>query len=122
MIYLASPYSSPDPKIRQARYELTCEAVVNFLHRDFHIYSPIVHCHEIAQLGNLPTDFAFWRAYNFNMISCSRKLFVLCLPGWKESIGVINEIEYAKQLGMHIVFWNEDAKYWRVRESHEWSE
>jgi len=94
-IYLASPYSHEMDTVKQQRYELVSETVVQLLKQDIHVYSPIVHCHELAKRFNLSGSFAFWQDYNFAMIEASAGLWVLKLEGWKESIGVKAEIKYA---------------------------
>jgi hypothetical protein len=58
-------------------------------------YSPIVHAHAAAKQYEMPTDFAFWRAYNEAMLASSHGLIVLTLPGWQDSKGVTAEIEFA---------------------------
>jgi hypothetical protein len=59
------------------------------------VYSPIVECHEMARLHEIPTDAEYWKRRNFLMIDAFKKVWVLCLPGWVESVGVQMEINYA---------------------------
>lgn len=80
---------------------LLAEQVTAFLLQDQQwAYSPIVHCHVIAEKYSLPTSFEYWQAYNRCMIRRCDKLFVLDIPGWKESIGVKSEIQFAKLCGL----------------------
>ena len=60
------------------------------------VYSPIVHCHELAKIADLPREAAFWMKYNFTMLAAAEILGVLMLPGWKESVGVTAEISKAR--------------------------
>ena len=95
MIYLASPYTHKDPQVQQQRYELAMEAVAEFLRQGEFVYSPIVHCHEMAKRHSLPTDYQFWWNYNVDFMDSAQSIYVLCIDGWKESAGVRKEIEFA---------------------------
>lgn len=95
MIYLASPYSHPDPLIMKTRFLLAEQETAHYMKQGLVIFSPIVHCHEIACKYTLPTDFAFWQNYCIAMLRRADTLWVLRIEGWKESKGVTHEIEVA---------------------------
>jgi hypothetical protein len=97
MIYLASPYSDEDPKVQQRRYEAVRKMTAGFLERRFFIYSPIVHCHDLAAHHDLPKDFEFWRDYDFHMLDLAEQLWVLMLDGWNTSKGVTAEVLHWRQ-------------------------
>ena len=99
MIYLASPYSHPDPAVRDSRYKTACYTAGHLIHGGYHIYSPIVHGLPIAQMMNFPTSYDFWEKYCEDFIRASEKVFVLTISGWKESDGVTKEIHVARILG-----------------------
>ena len=101
-IYLASPYNDPDEHVRLQRYHEVLDATHYLLSRKFWCYSPIVHCHELARLYNLPKDHTYWSSYNAAMLRGSDSLMVLQLPGWEASRGVQGEIDYAFELGIPI--------------------
>lgn len=91
-IYLASPYSNSP----QRNFEKAERFVAQKLKENIVIFSPIVHCHELAWKYALPTEFAFWQQYNFAMLEKAEELWVLELDKWEESKGVQKEIEFAK--------------------------
>lgn len=106
MIYLASPYSSPDPLIVRTRYLLALQVTETLMGKGEFIFSPIVHCHPLA----IPTSdgsFEFWHRYNFDMLRRADLLYVLAIPGWKKSTGVQAEIEFARLAGIPIQAVNE---------------
>lgn len=113
MIYLASPYSSPDPIIMKTRFLLAEQVTAQLMEEGHFIYSPIVHCHAMAERYALPKDFAFWRDYNIDMIRRADALYVLTITGWKESVGVTGEIGFAKHAGLEIKYVNEEGKFWQ---------
>lgn len=92
MFYLASPYSA-DPESLHAE---ALRATARLIAEGHVIFSPIVHCHPLAQAAELPRDFLFWKHYNFGMLRNASELWVLTLPGWNTSRGVAGEIEFAR--------------------------
>lgn len=111
MIYLASPYTHPDPLIMKTRFLLAEQCTAHILQRRDHVYSPIVHCHEIAAKFSLPTDFDFWQVYNRDMIRRCDEFCILDIPGWKESKGVRGEFDFAKLCGMNAELISDIGKY-----------
>jgi hypothetical protein len=103
-IYLGSPYSSEDQAKQHHRYRCACRATVYLLNQGIHVYSPIVHCHEIAKDFGLPKDFDFWKEYNFAMLENANLLMILKLDGWKDSKGLDGEIGFATRKSIPIEF------------------
>jgi hypothetical protein len=103
-LYLASPYSHENPEIMQLRYRCAMDATAVLLCTQITVYSPIVHCHEIGLIRSLPKDFEFWRRHNYRMLSSAKKLLVLMLDGWENSIGVRAEIDYALIHGKPVIY------------------
>lgn len=99
-IYLASPYSHSDPEIVQWRFRQTETFVAEAMLNRHVIFSPIVHCHEIARQFKLPTDHKFWERYDFGILAAASSLWILQLPGWEESKGIRGERELCDKLNM----------------------
>jgi len=102
--YIASPYSHDDDDIVLSRFKAVEKFTAKCLRNRQFVYSPIVHCHEIAADEELPKDFEFWGGYNRAMLATASKMIVLCLDGWKESVGVQGEIEFAELCGIEIEY------------------
>ena len=98
MKYLGSPYTHPDPFIMEERYLRAMRVLAGLLREKIWAYSPIVHCHELAKIGALPKDAAFWREYDFYMLSKCDELLVLRIEGWEQSQGLQAEIAEAFRL------------------------
>lgn len=98
MIYLASPYSHPDPAVRAQRFRAACRAAVALLHAGHVVFSPITHSHPLAQHG-LPGNWQFWERYDREFLQRCDEVVVLMLPGWRKSVGVQAEIRIARELG-----------------------
>lgn len=102
MIYLASPYNHINPFVRAQRYLSALEAVALLLTQRKWVYSPIVHCHEIARNHGLPTGYDFWLDYDLHMLDRCEELYILDIDGWKTSIGVGAERKHAAKLTLPI--------------------
>lgn len=105
-IYLASPYSHKDPEIMDARFEIAEFCVAFFSQQNKHVYSPILHYHEVAKRFKLPTDFKYWKQNNIAMIRSASEFHILNLPGCHRSVGVMGETHVAELLGFDIRWWD----------------
>ncbi len=104
MIYLASPYSHPDAEVRAERHRMACIAATRLIHAGRLAFSPIAHSHALVVEGQAPGDWAFWRRYDLEMLDLCKELYVLMLPGWRESVGVVAEIKHACERKMKIAY------------------
>lgn len=110
MIYLASPYSHPRPEVMAERFRLAMQCTANLLKQGNSVYSPIAHCHELAITHNLPTDFAFWRKYDFDMLRRADTFMILKIDGYVESVGLTAEWELARTLSLPIYYVDEKGE------------
>lgn len=104
MIYVAIPYSHPDPAVRERRYRLSNMATVALYLRGHVVFNPIGHSHNLVEF--LPPEHdnhSFWMSKDTPLLRRCSTLVVLCLPGWEESRGVREEILEAEDLGLRIV-------------------
>jgi hypothetical protein len=111
LIYIASPYSDPDPKIRQLRFEQVASFTGTKINKGLIVYSPIVHNHPIATyFSNLPKGFDFWQHFDLHILNLCDQLTVLCIDGWEESKGVQAEIRFARNKDMPVLFQDLDGE------------
>jgi hypothetical protein len=102
VIYLASPYSHPDPAMREARYQAACRQAAEMLRCGIPTWSPIAYSHALTAHG-LPLDWAFWERFDRAFLEICSDVWVLMLDGWEESNGVQAEIAIARELGKPVV-------------------
>ena len=102
MIYLASPYSDPDPLVMEQRFDAVCRKAGELMNTGLVIYSPIAHCHPIAVRVGLPRDWAFWKTFDTVMLKGATAFYILRLPGWDTSKGVKAEREIAESMGVPV--------------------
>jgi hypothetical protein len=103
MIYLASPYSDPNPAVMEARFEAACRAAGKLMNEGHVVYSPIVHCHPIAVRCGLPRDWTYWERFDREMLERASVMYVLKIDGWLESKGIANETKLADDLDVPVI-------------------
>lgn len=100
LIYLAAPYSHKCRAVREARFHYVNRIAADLFARGVFCYSPITHSHLIclASNGKIPPDSDIWYKHGLLMARKSDECYVVCLPGWRDSIGVNEyEIPYFKR-------------------------
>jgi hypothetical protein len=101
-VYLASPYSDPDPVVREYRYKAACDAAAYLMRRAFRVFSPIAHSHPIEVASGSVEPGEFWKNQDLPLLRHADIVIVLMLDGWRESAGIKWEVETAASLGMEI--------------------
>jgi len=101
--YLSIPYSHEDVLVRKYRFELVNKIVADLMKKSRVIFSPISHCHPLTDYG-LPGSWDYWRKFNYEFLKIAKKLIVVKLEGWEESVGVQGEIKIAEELGLIIEY------------------
>jgi hypothetical protein len=99
LVYLASPYSHPDPLVKAERFRQACTVAGKMMKEGQCVFSPIAHSHPIEQYfedGSVEGH-DFWLKQDFAVLSHCAKLVVLAIDGWERSKGVAAEIEFAQQ-------------------------
>ncbi|GFM34054.1 DUF1937 family protein [Desulfovibrio subterraneus] len=102
LVYLAAPYTHESERVRQARFLAVTEQAARGWEQGYGVYSPLTLTHEAAVRFGLPKDWAFWAAMCRATLERHHELWVLCLPGWRESVGVQAEIAIARALGLPV--------------------
>jgi nucleoside 2-deoxyribosyltransferase len=104
MIYLASPYSDPNPVVMEERFRAACIAAGELMNQGLVVFSPIAHTHPIAVACNLPRGWDYWHQFDLEFIRAADALIVLRLPGWNKSKGIDGELSIARDLCIPIDF------------------
>ncbi len=105
-IYLASPYTSSDPKVREMRYLAACCTAAEIMEKGNLVFSPIVHSHVLAKRYQLPVHFDFWQNWCLSFLRYwATDFYILDMPGWRESRGIAAERIVAEELGLPVQLW-----------------
>lgn len=111
-IYLASPYNHELDHVRATRAGKVVEAAAKLITAGFNVFSPIAHSHWIGDYvrqypnwGSVgPISHSDWMKIDLDQLKNSRLLVVLQLRGWKKSKGVQEEMQYARDYDIPIVY------------------
>jgi hypothetical protein len=106
LIYLAIPYSHPNPGIRDYRLHLVSDIAGKLMNEGKVVFSPISHGYVIAQHHNLPTDWSYWEQSCVTFLSRCDRLIVVTTDGWVNSFGVQEEIRIANEMGIPIEYYS----------------
>lgn len=97
LIYLATPYSDPDPLVKEDRFHLANKVTAMLMNLGHVVFSPISHSHPIAEDADLPGTWEFWENQDRVFLSKCTSVVVINTPGWLTSKGVTAEIEIAHE-------------------------
>jgi len=104
LIYLASPYSHHDPDVRAARALAVAKVAGDLMGKGHLIFSPVCHTHLICETRGLPFEFTFWERHDRAILKACKALWVVQLPGYKESQGIWAEKACAMDSGIPIMY------------------
>lgn len=81
LIYLAVPYSDPNPEVQLQRFHKVNKVAAALMAAGLYVFSPISHTHPIAEAGLLPRSWEYWQGYDQAILSGCGCLAVLMLDG-----------------------------------------
>jgi hypothetical protein len=103
-VYVAIPYSHKDPDIQKYRFDMANAFSAQLMNEGMNVFSPVSMGHPIAIAHDLPENWEYWQGLCEAALSCTYKMYVLCIEGWEESTGVQAEIEICKRDGIRIAY------------------
>lgn len=102
LVYLASPYSSVENK-----EELMKDLF--FIAHDFMrrnkgttVVSPLFYHYSVNVVPGVDGDWNFWKNYSIDLLRSCNAMLINATEGWDKSIGLLQEIEFAKSIGLMI--------------------
>ena len=111
MLYLSSPYWSPDPSVRAERVAVAREVMATLIAAGHVTVCPVAMNHEVMELlhaAGSPGG-AYWRELESRLAETCDEMVVLRTPGWRESRGVAREIALFEELGKPIRFMDREG-------------
>lgn len=104
LTYLASPYTHPDPAVRERRFVEACRAASALMAAGEPVFCPIAHSHPIDLHAPLPQTTAFWMSMDLPVLRRCDRMKVLMLDGWQNSAGIAAEVKAAEAMGIPVEF------------------
>ena len=90
-VYLAAPYTDPNPAWREFRVLATNLAASALMRAGFVVFSPISHSHPISECMSGHVGLEFWLEQDTPFLQACDATVILTLPGWKWSKGIAAE-------------------------------
>ena len=97
IVYLACPYTHPDKKVREERFQAATHAAAQLINSGLIVYSPITMTHPLDLVmggGTETLGSEYWVAFDEAFMDFCSEMVVLQIKGWDESEGIRREIEY----------------------------
>ena len=97
VVYLACPYTDPDPVVRKRRFDVATAVAAELIRAGHIVYSPITMTHPIdivlaGASNTLGSD--YWVAFDEAFMEMCSEMVVIRLKGWESSNGIRREIAY----------------------------
>lgn len=108
--YLASPYSHPDPLVREERFRLACKAAAMLMARGEIVFCPIAHSHPIEVEMPDCHGHEFWLRQDQPFLAGASKIVLLKIDGWDASKGVAYELAWAEVNNIPVEILHEPAR------------
>lgn len=90
--------------MRGLRYREVNRAFATLTARDkLVVFSPITSSHPLHELG-LDGDWNYWKRVDRAYLTVTKRIIVLTLPGWRESVGVQAELKLAKKFKIPVSY------------------
>lgn len=108
MIYVAAPYTYPNPDVVKMRMRKFAEVMTNLIESDQYPVSPLLNHFLIDQVPTkFPTTWDFWHTYSTLLLtSCKSMVVIMTDPEWETSPGVQAEIKLAEYCNIPISYIN----------------
>ncbi len=93
LLYLACPYTHPDPATQEYRYKTSCRVTVKLMQCGIVVFNPLSHGVPLVPfLNDIEDEHRFWLSIDLPILSRCDEVLVLGLAGWTQSVGVKEEL------------------------------
>ena len=93
VLYLACPYSHPDPTMREYRYSTVNRVAAQLMKAGIVVFSPLSHSVPIARhIPELEMSHKFWMDQDLPLLRLCDEVLIVGLDDWTKSQGVKSEM------------------------------
>lgn len=104
IVFISSPYSHPDDQVRENNFRIVSKLAAELNSQGIVAVSPITYGHTLLNFKDMPTDWQFWKEFCLTFLEKSSEVIVYKMPGWENSIGIKEEIEFAKSRNIPVKY------------------
>jgi len=95
-IYLAGPYTSPDPTIQDKRFIKLVHVTSKLMMMGYTVVTPVLSGVPLSLLDKVENSHEFWMQQDLPVLNKANEMLILALPGWQDSTGLCAEMYYAR--------------------------
>ncbi len=88
----------------QKRYDQISKIAAGLTKEGKVAFSPITYGHTLLNYEDLPAEYEFWENFCLTFLKYSDELWVYMMPGWDVSKGIANEIRFAIENRIPVVY------------------
>lgn len=104
LIYLASPLTDDSYLVKEIRAAQVGDCAAYLMTKGHIIFSPVAFGWAIQKFRSMPTDWEYWKKVCRAYLSRCQVIAVLMIDGWRESVGIQEELKIAEELDISIVY------------------
>lgn len=102
-IYLACPYTASTKFVQSERFRIAAYVAAELMKQGKAVYAPTVYGHALEARTRQAFPHDLWMAQMQAILPHASHLYVVTIPGWRESEGVREEVYCATKHGIPVV-------------------
>ena len=106
LYYIACPYSHKNKAVMTQRYYDQRYASWRLMGAGYHLIQPVEMCHHITRRYHMPSGYAYWKERDRLLLSRCDGIIVVMMDGYMQSVGVQDEVAYARFLHMPVYYFD----------------
>ena len=110
IVYIGCPYNHPDPEVVKSNFEIVSKLAAKLCSEGIVAFSAITYGHTLLGFHEMPSDWEYWKNFCLSFLEHCDELLVYKMPGWRDSRGLLEEIEYAKANNKKITYKEYDGQ------------
>lgn len=111
LAYLATPYSSPDPAVREARMKTFYEVDTYLSTQGWVTVSPMYKVEAVKKCPDPVLDNPFfWANYCIKLLMRCQVMIIITSEGWGESTGIKAELDHCRDQGIPVFLLDPNTK------------
>jgi|SRR5579884_288218 len=119
IIYLAAPYTDPNPAVRRERFIKVTEASAYLISQNLKVVSPLTATHPIDLVmikNGIILDSDYWVDNDLMYMEMCTEMIILQLEGWEKSSGIKREVKFFQDHNLPISYMSYSDIKWNNRD------
>lgn len=104
LYYLASPYTHAEKSVMKERAFASMKGSIELFKHGIFSFAPIAYNSPWEEVEKFAPNFEVWEEFDKAYVERCSGVIVLMIDGWDRSIGVTEEIRFAKELNIPVYY------------------